>query len=66
MAMYWAIIGVLADSDMPGSLEIRKTGGKDADEREETYPKFSVREEGCEKTLEIGGLILRKRKKPLL
>jgi hypothetical protein len=28
MAMYWAIIGVLADSDMPGSLEIRKTGGK--------------------------------------
>jgi hypothetical protein len=51
---------------MPGSLEIWKTGGKDADEREETYPKFAFREEGCEKTLEIGGLILRKRKTPLL
>jgi len=66
MAMYWAIIGVLADSDMPGSLEIRKTGGKDAGEREETYLKFAFREEGCEKKLESGNSTLRKRKKPLL
>jgi glutaredoxin 3 len=44
MAMYWAIIGVLADSDMPGSLEIWKTGGKVADKSRRTYPKFCCRQ----------------------
>jgi hypothetical protein len=41
MAMYWAIIGVLADSDMPGTLEICKTAGKDAGKEGRTYPIFA-------------------------
>ena len=47
MAMYWAIIGVLADSDMPGSLEIWKTSGKDADGGVRTSPKFAFGNEAA-------------------
>jgi hypothetical protein len=41
MAMYWAIIGVLADSAMRGSLGIWKTAGKDAGGAAKTYRAFA-------------------------